>query len=277
MTSFEERISRIAKNWVKAIEDRKPPHEIRSDDIDGSGDNLDHVVLTVWHPDLRDGRVMNLMVQGLDCEKSLVGLANLNLHIFPRGATLNERFRAYARRSGCTELKIDIKEDGEPLVWDRGTGQLTISMEIWNLLSPSGMVSEFRDDAIRNLDVDVIESPDKVLNWAIEHARPIRTVAGRWLRTKRGEALDKIAEKGALPALCQATGDLSMDDDLERTGASPQTVSIGHHIELLDLFIAFIQALAHYRPNAKAFRAALYQPEINDNERENCCCSLILV
>ena len=297
MTSLGERISRIAQNWAKAIREGKEPDQIQPDCGD-LGNDLDHAVLTVWHPDLRDGRVMNLITRSECTAQSLLSLAYLNLHIFPRGTTLNERFRAYAFRSALTELTIEVKQADPPLIWTNENNLLTVSKDIWESLcpDPTSEVVTLRDQALTKVP-DLWNQqkgrPDKgfnwtdeILIWAIEHARPIRTIFGDSLRDIRREALNRLVECGALKALCKGAEDLSTNDDLIRAGVLATTnadseeliktmeVSIGHHIELLDLFIAFIQALAYYRPTATVFRAFLYQPK---DDRENRCCSLILV
>lgn len=281
MAPLSTLLHETADQWVNAIKSGIQPAQSLPPKVSGPETGFDHVVLGVWHPRLRDGRLFNIIAQDESQGWRKVGLANLNLHVFPRGSTLNERFRARVFRSeACCQITVAIQDIAPAIQWTGGTNLLTVSVSLWEKLSPSQEVLDLQNTALNFLIENKEDwTSDKIMNWAVENARPMRSAYGKTLKSARGKAIDLIVETGDLTQLCKATADLSTEEDLRRAGLNEgDEITIGCHAELLDLFMGFLQALAHYAPEARTFTGLLYQPEQENMVHvEDHGCSLIAV
>jgi len=274
--NLQKPLTDIANCWADAIRRGETPRPLIPDACGALDRHLCFAVLTVWHPQLRDGRVLTLFAPTKKDSRRLLGLANLNLQVFPRGTTLNERFRAYSLRTQARKLTVHIDQVDGLLSWDKEKGLLMIGEQLWRQLSPSQEILLLRKAALDEFQHRGRGwSSDQMLNWAIENARPIRNSCEPPMRHARGEALDAIIRADSLSTLQQAAKDLSTDEDLQRLGVEPDgEVSIGHHFELLELFLCFIQALAHFHDHSHFLQAVLHQPDVQN--RQDHSCSLIL-
>lgn len=250
---------------------------------------LDLLVATFWNEKFSEGRIMGFLPT--DKEKSFKNLADLNLQVFGRGTTLNERLLSFAEKhpdEDYVQLRIDIKED-DLLKCEVDDGKATIEIEIgekiWSKLRNIVEEKNFKD--FRD---SVLNEPKQIS----DGARTIRHVFGAELRKERLNAVvdnwigyfsgkeksffkliygltpleeilryrknqDFISEEEEKKLLeLLSNGSVTFDDfksvlveGKENTEIKISKLSLGLDFELIDKFISFLQALAHFYPEAK--------------------------
>jgi len=236
--------------------------------------NAHHAILTVWHPELRDGRAMAFLARESDVAYRQLCRAQLNLEIFSRGTTLNERLLARAERLQREWVNLSIiisnSKKAEMLLWDSSRSVLTVARTLWDELKPDLRFLEALQK--QHNELPGVSDLPRLPEAAVDAARPLRATFQKHLLLTRARSLDQVlASKKGQQQLCVAATDLtakSYSDAHRSRHYSPEILqdlppifSIGIDFDLLDLFLCYLQALGCYLPNATGFICYAYSRE----------------
>lgn len=248
------------------------------------------LVVTYWSTRFSEGRIMSFVAKDRGQEQSFEDLAELNLQIFGRRTTLNERLLSFAVKhtdKDYVKMRMDIKDENDDSldcqVSNNNSVTIKIGQKVWKELGKL-------PDGYENLRKDALDS--KKIS---DGARTIRHIFGAELRKQRLNAIvnnwvkffnNSQNEKSFFELLYELTPleeiiryrkkqDFiseeeenflkSLKDDAEklkkalvegRKEDNISKLSLGLDFELVDEFASFLQALAHFYPNAKTFIGA---------------------
>ncbi len=213
------------------------------------------LVVTFWDEKFSEGRIWNF----LPCDKAenFENLAELNLHIFGRGTTLNERLLSFAENNRDKNyVKLGIHIDNGDLLKcsvNEERAIIHIGENIWEKLGN-----------IDNTDYNKFRESVLEEGQLLDGARVIRNTYGKELRKCRLEAVvnnwrslfkREKDEQDFFKLLYLTTPNNEIQKYRESQGLekinSSEQLFLGTDFGLVDNFVSFLQALAHFYQNAK--------------------------
>ncbi len=226
--------------------------------------NPELTVVTVWNPILPDGRAMVFLSSDNDEYKKL---AKLNLAIFGRGTTLNERLLWFSKKSKDKLAKIEIKiiddiDKKDALDFSKKSNNIVISIwnQLWEEIKANNLndYEKHRQDMLKKIDNGFVDE------FAI--ARALKTEFAGKLREQRLKVfVDRcpnfFSTEDSKKNFFKVLWHLTSKDDIEfyrklnqySCALKPDSLSLSLDFEVIDQFFAFLQALAHFYPKAKKF------------------------
>lgn len=202
--------------------------------------NLFLTVLALWLPQLQTGRAISFWPSS-NATNHLRRLAELNIEIFGRGTTLNERLLNFAKNSKKTYAKLTIScenESFEIIKNDDTNAHLSFTVGlIWNDLKPSNRYKKMRARILGAKNYSIIDM-----------ARILKMNFGAELEEHQHSALNKLLLKEEyLKALFTVIKALKNPD--ENVKNEEVEVPLSQNFTVAISFMKFIQALAHFIPD----------------------------
>jgi hypothetical protein len=235
-----------------------PPDEYRT--------NLLLTALTVWQPNLRDGRALafKCFKEDSDTTKRLKEIALLNIEIFGRGTTLNERLLNFANNSKnefvmialdfSNEASFDIRLEDNKLFFDIGY--------IWNDLKSTKKIKYLK----RRKDFLDSQGEQFLL---IDAARALRLEFSKTLEEQRHEVLNRLLLKNNYlkSLLFSAMENMKNPGEVVFKKKKGEIIPVSQNFANIMSFIKFFQALAYLLPDvdkeAKKVYSIAYFPLTN--------------
>jgi len=270
LDEFENGIKNLIKDIFICLIDKDKQTPVKDVEFEAIS-SADLLVVTFWNKNFSEGRIVSFLVREKNKETDLENLADLNLQVFGRGTTINERLLSFAENhldQDHAQLRIDIKI-GDFLkckVSDDGKATIEIGKNIWeklwNIAKPDNEYFKFRQSILKER---------KQLS---DGARTTRHIYGPELRKERLKAIvdnwakfskDK-GEKEFFKLLYETTlyeeivryrqnqgfiKEEEKEKKKERGSIKFSDLSLGLDFELVDEFASFLQALAHFYPKTK--------------------------
>lgn len=233
-------------------------------------EQADLAVVTIWNSILADGRVMVFMDD--DNLDWFAKLAELNVRIFGRGTTLNERLMNFSSNRNFNDVFFQIN------LVDRGGAEIDctvdrqhdavyfkISKRIWNDLGALTHREGYKNERIEMLltgaegafDIDDVARAMKNNFGSILKDSRLEAIVGRW-----SEIFRSSNEKDFFKALHYLSDIEDVNRHRKEEGFPPvpkpdnimgdtSYLSLGRDFKIVDEFISFLQALAHYFPEVR--------------------------
>jgi hypothetical protein len=218
-------------------------------------ENVDLAIITVWDPKLPLGRFSHFMN---DQEDYYRALANINLSIFGRGTTLNERLLCFSARVGWKPVQIEITvNNDEDLLFkvDNNVARIILSTTTWE---------KFRIHNTRGF----LELREQMIEQNLpptEAGRTLEELYGSNLRRQRlcilDECLGIFADTDNKSDFFETLWYLTSDEDIrfyrkKQKFSEQEDISFKHlspsvDFALVDEFLAFLQALSYYYSDSK--------------------------
>lgn len=219
-------------------------------------ENVDLAIITVWDPKLPLGRFSHFMN---DQEDYCRALANINLSIFGRGTTLNERLLCFSARVGwkLVRIEIDVNDDYKDLLFevDHDVARIMLGATAWEKFGIQNSEGFLK---LREQMIDEKLPP-------AEAGRTLNELYGSNLRRQRLSVLDEwlciFADTDKKSDFFKTLWYLTSDEDIrfyrEKQGFNEQAevsfkdLSLSVDFALVDEFLAFLQALHYYYSDSK--------------------------
>lgn len=269
LEDFQNKVKEFIKDtFIHVLDEKKIPVE---DITLGRIQGVDLLVTTFWNKKFSEGRITCFSPEKNEENEKFENLAHLNLLVFGRGTTLNERLLSIAKRyssNDYVQFKIDIidTKDGDFLKCSSESGKATITLgkvtweKLGNIAKQDSEYNNFRQRVLNSQKIS-------------DGARIIRHVFGPELRKERLKAIvdnwakyfkDKKEERSFFRLLYETTpyeqivkcrqdqGFIGEEGKKKNKRIKFSDLSLGLDFELVDEFASFLQALAHFYPEARS-------------------------